>query len=339
MTAFAFNASISRRQLLAGAVGLAGTTPFVAGDLRRANAQASPKPIKIAWNAGAVCSAPVGYAIQKGILAKHGIAAETVNFAGSTEQLLEAIATGKADAGVGMVLRWLKPLEQGFDVKLVAGTHGGCLRLLGSKAAGVTKLEDLKGKTVAVSDLASPAKNYFAIRLARLGINADKDVDWRVFPADLLALAIEKGEAQALAHWDPDTWRFLKDDRLTEIATNLDAEHANRTCCVIGVRGSLLREDKAAVKALVAALLESAALTAADPAATAQAYFDTFKPKSSVPELAAMLKSHTHHHHPVGDALKRELALYAEELKQVRVLKPTTDPRAFTERIYGDVFA
>ena len=40
-----------------------------------------------------------------------------VNYAGSTDQLLEAIATGKADAGVGMALRWLKPLEQGFDVK------------------------------------------------------------------------------------------------------------------------------------------------------------------------------------------------------------------------------
>ena len=33
--------------------------------------------------------------------------------------LLEAIATGKADAGVGMALRWLKALEQGFAVKPV----------------------------------------------------------------------------------------------------------------------------------------------------------------------------------------------------------------------------
>ncbi|WP_163078793.1 ABC transporter substrate-binding protein, partial [Acinetobacter baumannii] len=71
---------------------------------------------------------------------RHGLDVEFVNFGGSTEALLEAIATGKADAGIGMALRWLKPLEQGFDVKGTAGLHGGCLRLLGSRAAGITEV-------------------------------------------------------------------------------------------------------------------------------------------------------------------------------------------------------
>jgi NitT/TauT family transport system substrate-binding protein len=329
---------MSRRQVLKGVAGGVVAAPFMANGLGFANAQTSAKPIRIAWNTGAVCSAPVGYAVEKGILSKHGIAGETVNFAGSTEQLLEAIATGKADAGVGMALRWLKPLEQGFDVKVVAGTHGGCIRLLGSKAAGVTELAHLKGKTIAVSDLASPGKSFFSILLSRAGIDPNKDVDWRVFPGDLLALAIEKGEAQALAHWDPESWRFLKDGNLVEIANNLEGEFANRTCCVIAVRGSLLREDKAAVKALVTGLLEASTLAANDPAGAAQVYFDTYKPRSSLDDLTAMLKSHTHHHHPIGDALKNELSLYAGELKEVRVLKPATDPQKFAERIFGDVF-
>jgi NitT/TauT family transport system substrate-binding protein len=63
---------------------------------------------------------------------------ELVNFGGSTEALLEAIATRKADAGVGMALRWLKPLEMGFDVKITGGTHGGCMRLAGPASAGLT---------------------------------------------------------------------------------------------------------------------------------------------------------------------------------------------------------
>jgi hypothetical protein len=50
----------------------------------------------------------------------------------TTDQLLEGIATGKADAGLGLALRWLKPLEQGFDVRITAGVHGGCIRLLGA---------------------------------------------------------------------------------------------------------------------------------------------------------------------------------------------------------------
>src|SRR5690606_13541254 len=136
---------------------------------------------------------------QRGIFEKHGLKVELINFGGSTDQLLEAIATGKADAGVGMALRWLKPLEQGFDVKLVAGIHGGCMRLLASKGSGITDIKGLKGKTVAVSDMAAPDKNFFSILLQKEGIDPNKEVEWRQYPADLLGLAVQKGEAQALA--------------------------------------------------------------------------------------------------------------------------------------------
>jgi NitT/TauT family transport system substrate-binding protein len=87
-----------------------------------------------------------------------------------------------------MALRWLKPLEQGFDVRITAGVHGGCIRLLGSKAADITSLESLRGKTIAISDQASPAKNFCSIEFAKNGIDPVRDVDWRQYPADLLRL-------------------------------------------------------------------------------------------------------------------------------------------------------
>jgi len=70
-----------------------------------------------------------------------------------------------------MALRWLKPLEQGFDVKIAAGTHGGCMRVLSRTNSGVDKLADLKGKIVAVGDLGGPDKNFFSIQLAKQGID------------------------------------------------------------------------------------------------------------------------------------------------------------------------
>jgi len=38
----------------------------------------------------------------------------------------------------------------GFDSRITAATHGGCMRLLAASGSGITKLEDLKGKTVGV---------------------------------------------------------------------------------------------------------------------------------------------------------------------------------------------
>src|SRR5919198_107908 len=110
--------------------------------------QGPPRQLKLAWNANAACTVAAAVAKERGIFAKHNLDLEFVNFGGSTDQLLEAIATGKADAGMGLALRWLKPLEQGFDVRVTAGVHGGCIRLLGSKAANIDSLESLRGKAI-----------------------------------------------------------------------------------------------------------------------------------------------------------------------------------------------
>jgi NitT/TauT family transport system substrate-binding protein len=56
-------------------------------------------------------------------------------------------------------------------------------------------------------------------------------------------------------------------------------------------------------------------------------------------DLAAMLASHTHHNHPIGAALKRQIASYALELKDVNVLKRSTDPAKFADRVYADVLS
>src|SRR5256886_15148310 len=106
----------------------------------------APRKLKLSCNAGAVCLVPAPAAIDHGLFKKHNLDVELVNYSGSTDQLLEAIATGKSDAGLGMALRWLKPLEQGFDVKIAAGTHGGCMRGLSRVNSRIDKLTDLQGK-------------------------------------------------------------------------------------------------------------------------------------------------------------------------------------------------
>jgi NitT/TauT family transport system substrate-binding protein len=360
-----FARTVSRRTMLALAGSLGATASF--GVLRAANAftvnagisrlpEASndfpicrtaaagdavtgpPRQLKLAWNATAICTASAPIAKERGIFAKHNLDVDFVNFGGSTEQLLEAIATGKADAGIGMALRWLKPLEQGFDVRITAGVHGGCLRLLGAKAANIDSVASLRGKSIAISDQASPAKNFFSILLAKQGLDPEKDVDWRQYPADLLALAVEKGEVHALADSDPRTYLWLKDGKLNEVATNLSGEFATRTCCVLAVRGSLIRDERPVATALTRAVLEAGERVGNDPA-DAAAVFSSYGGKGSVADLTAMLQSHTHHDHPIGAALKKQIAAYADELKLVNVIKRSTDSTKFAERVYADVLS
>jgi NitT/TauT family transport system substrate-binding protein len=299
----------------------------------------APRKLKLSWNAGAVCLAPLPVAIDHGFFQKQNLDVELVNYSGSTDQLLEAIATGKTDAGLGMALRWLKPLEQGFDVKISAGTHGGCMRVLSRANSGVEKLADLKGKVVAVGDLAGPDKNFFSIQLAKQGIDPNSDVDWRAYPGNLLQLAVEKNEVQAFLASDPIAYLWLKDSTYREVASNLDGDYKDKTCCIVGLRGSLVREEPQVARAVTQALLDAAMFSAQNPDQAAAA-FQPYAPKSaSLEDLQAMVRYHTHRHHPVGAVLKQELKAYADDLKLVSVFKPSTDTAKFAERVCVDVFA
>lgn len=85
--------------------------------------------IRFAYNGTGICTSAVPVALHRGYFAKHGLDVEFLQLAGSTDQMLQALAIDKADAGASMLLNWLKPLEQGIDVKLTTGLHGGCTRL------------------------------------------------------------------------------------------------------------------------------------------------------------------------------------------------------------------
>lgn len=337
-----FFSGLDRRSFLkaAGALGIAAPLGAISASNLWAQAAAPAgelKKIKFATNASAICLAPVFVAQEQGIFKKYGLEVELVNFGASTEALLEAIATGKADGGVGMALRWLKALEQGFDVKITAGTHGGCSRLVALKSAGITELSQLKGKTIGISDLASPGKNFFAILLHKEGLDPVADVEWRQYPGELLQLAAEKGEIHAIADGDPKAYFWLQDPKYLQIASNLDHGFENRVCCIVGLTGSLVRDDLPTASALTRALLEAQDLTVAKPELAAQAFLPQAPKDKTVEQLVGVLLDQTHGHNPTGADLRQEIALYAQELRDVRVFKNSTDPQEFAERVYADV--
>jgi NitT/TauT family transport system substrate-binding protein len=301
-------------------------------------AWSAPRKLHFSWNQNAFCLTPTVIAQEKGFFERNGLQVDLVNYSGSTDQLLEAIATGKSDAGIGMIHRWLKPLEAGFDVKIIGSSHGGCVRLIGSKAAGVTSLKQLKGKVVGVSDLAAPGKHFFTILLAKNGIDPDKDVTWRQYPADLLGIAVDKGEIHAIADGDPNLFVLEQRNKgaYVELASNLTGEYAKKVCCVVGVSGQLVRNDKPAAAALARALLQATDYVNENPNEAAKV-FAKYSPKIELDDLRKLYSTLTYNHHPVGGDLKEEIAFYAEDFRGIGVLKKSTDPKRFAEHVYANV--
>jgi len=95
-----------------------------------------------------------------------------------------------------MALRWLKPLEQGIDVKIAAGTHGGCMRVFDPPsipASTSLRISRARSSPSAISPV--PTRTSFSIQLAKQGIDPNRDCrPGAPIPGNLLNLAVEKEE-------------------------------------------------------------------------------------------------------------------------------------------------
>jgi NitT/TauT family transport system substrate-binding protein len=274
------------------------------------------------------------------VFAKHGIDVELVDFlANGDDALTKYIASGKIDVGAGFLLGWLKPLDEGLDVRLISGTHAGCTRLLTTRTSGIKQALDLKGKTIAVAQSNGSAQQIFAVTLAKLGIDPNADVTWKVFPDNLLAVSVQKGEADALGHLDPQTFGWIKDEHLIEIANNQTGAYEKLSCCTIGASSEFVKRDKNLVRATVEAIIETHEVVAKDPDLVAKFYKETYKPPVSEETLAELLGQLAYHHHPAGPALENEIAEEIEDLKLIGVFRAGADSKALAKKFTFNVFA
>ena len=213
----------------------ASDTPPIAG---------VPRKLKLSWNAGAVCLAPVPIAIEYGFFQKHNLDVELINFGGSTEALLEALATGKADAGVGMALRWLKALEQGSTSRSPPVRMAAACALLRPPRTASTARRP-QGQDDGHNDLNSPGKNFFSILFPKEGIDPVKDVEWRRIRARCWSPS-----RRARRRRSPTATRTPTSACRTAGRNRYQSGRLTTSaCCIVGLRGSLLRDDPQTARA------------------------------------------------------------------------------------------
>ena len=334
--------AISRRNVLkvAGAVGVAASAGALGAQVF-SPAIAGPAPkVRLAWGDIAACHSPLGFGVARGIYAKHKLDVELYPFTSNGQTVIQALATGKADAGAGLIGDWLKPLEQGFDVKLFVGSHGGCGRLFASEKSGVKDLKDLKGKTIATFVMGASPQTVLQVSIFKAGVDPNADVNWKVVPFDLVGETVARGGADAGIHIDPWAWSIEKNNNLLHIADTQSGYYEGHTCCVLGVNGGFLTANKDAIRRLAEANIEVHEYTASHPGEVAKWYAENLKPAGlTEADLTEILGALVYHNHPVGQSLIDQIRIATEDLKLVKVMDPETDPKVFAERVTVNILA
>ena len=79
---------------------------------------------------GLTCEAPIFTAVEKGFFQEEGLEVALVKCEWANYK--DVLALGGFDVTHHLIMYFLKPIEQGLDVKFTGGIHRGCLRVQAS---------------------------------------------------------------------------------------------------------------------------------------------------------------------------------------------------------------
>ncbi|HKS36656.1 MAG TPA: ABC transporter substrate-binding protein [Verrucomicrobiae bacterium] len=292
--------------------------------------QADPNKIRVGY-IGLTCEAPIFTAVEKGFFKEEGLDVSLVKC--DWENYKDVLALGGYDVTHHLVMYFLKPLEQGLDVKFTGGIHRGCLRVQAAVNGKVRSVNDLRGKRIGVPGMGTPPFIFANRVLGANGIDPSKEITWLVFPAGELGLALDKGEVDAVANSEPIGSMLVAQGKVRNIADQAaDMPYADEYCCAVVVNGKFLKRNPKASAAATRAMLKAAKWVETNPRAAAELSVKGKYLASTVDQNAVSI-SHLRYVPSVSGA-QTAVRLAAEEMKRAGMLKRTTDVAQLADKAF-----
>jgi NitT/TauT family transport system substrate-binding protein len=282
---------------------------------------------------GLTCEAPIYYAYEAGLFKEEGLEPELVKC--SWAQYKDNLALGAYDITHHLVMYFLKPIEQGLDVRFLGGVHTGCLRVQTGVNSPIHKIQDLKGKRIGVPGMGTPPFVFANRVFGTHGVDASKDITWKVYPAGELGLALKKGEVDAVADAEPIGSLLIAQGLARNVEgmdEATDMPYANEYCCEIIANGKWVDANPDTAARATRAILKAAKWVQENPKAAAQLAVDK-KYLASTVELNTVALSRLKYIPSVNHA-EQTLFTAAKEMREAKMLAPETDTDALAKKAF-----
>jgi NitT/TauT family transport system substrate-binding protein len=280
---------------------------------------------------GLTCEAPIYVAYEKGFFKEEGLEPELVKCAWANYK--DTLALGGYDITQHLVMYFLKPIEQGLNVRFLAGIHRGCLRVQAGANTNIHTIQDLKGKRIGVPGMGTPPFVFANRVFGTHGIDPAKDISWKVFPAGELGLAIDKGEVDAVANAEPIGSLLLAQGKVRNIADQMaDAPYKDEYCCEVVANGKWVDANPDTAARATRALLKGAKWVETNPKAAAVLAVEK-KYLASTAELNTTALAGLRYI-PSVNLAEESVRTAGREMKVAKMLSPETDTEALAKRAF-----
>ena len=290
------------------------------------------KHVKIGF-IGLTCEAPIYTAYEKGFFKEEGLEPELVKCSWAAYK--DNLALGSYDITHHLVMYFLKPIEQGLDVRFLGGVHTGCLRVQTGVNSPIHKIQDLRGKRIGVPGMGTPPFVFANRVLGTHGVDASTEITWKVFPAGELGLALTKGEVDAVADAEPIGTLLIANGKARNVEgmdEATDEPYASEYCCEIVANGKWIDANPDTAARATRAILKGAVWVQKNPKAAAQLAVDK-KYLASTVELNTIALSRLKYI-PSVTLAAQTLHTAAKEMREAKMLSPDTDTEALAKRAF-----
>ncbi|MCL6706273.1 aliphatic sulfonate ABC transporter substrate-binding protein [Pseudomonas sp. R2.Fl] len=251
---------------------------------------------------------------------KDGIKVTWVQSAGSNKAL-EFLNAGSLDFGSTAGAAALIGKINGNPIKSVyVYSRPEWTALVTRKDTGVSKVEDLKGKSIAVTRGTDP--HIFLVRaLADAGLT-EKDVSLVLLQHADGRLALQRGDVDAWAGLDP----IMASAEVEDGDVLFHRKPENNSWGVLNVREEFAIEHPEIVSRVIVAYEKARAKANAEPAVLTAALVEATKLPDTV--IARQLERTDLSHSQIGDAQRDTIEAAGLALQQAGVIKPEVDVKA-----------
>jgi NitT/TauT family transport system substrate-binding protein len=250
---------------LAGAAGLVGAPRTL-----RAEPPPETTTIRLAKIPG-ICLAPQ-YAAEELLRAEGFSDIRYVEVAAGISNS-QKIAGGEIDFSMNFVGPLLMPIDAGEAITVVAGVHPGCFELFANES--IRSVADLKGRSVGVQALGSSQHSFLASIATYVGLDPERDINWVASPSVKPMELFVEGKIDAFLGFPPEP-QELRARGTGHVIVNsaLDRPWSQYFCCMLAGNADFVRNNPAATKRVLRAILKAADLCVAEPQQVAQRMVD-----------------------------------------------------------------
>ena len=254
----------TRRQFLTtlsltGAAGLVGAPRALA-----AEGAVETTTVRFEKNPG-ICIAPQYVAEE--LLRAEGFT--DIRYVDGPPGATEPVAHSKVDFATNYASNYVRAIDAGEPITLLAGVMVGCFELFGNE--GIRTITDLKGKSVGIQLLGTNYHALLTLMAAQVGLDPVKDIHWVTDPTVKPIERFVEGKIDAFLGFPPEP-QDLRARHIGHVIVNtaVDRPWSQYFCCMLAGNREFVRNYPVATKRAVRAILKATDLCATDPASAAQ---------------------------------------------------------------------